>query len=69
MPGFWMPSQLQLTRSRVMDGARTLHEAPRVSDDPEASKRGIATPQAAMELIRTRLKAAREHYLKWRGQA
>ena len=33
------------------------------------SKRGIATPQADMELIRTRLKAAREHYLKWRGRA
>jgi len=33
------------------------------------SKRGIATPKAEMELIRTRLKAAREHYLKWRGQA
>ena len=32
------------------------------------SKRGIATPQAAMELIRARLKAAREHYLKWRAQ-
>jgi len=33
------------------------------------SKRGIATPQAAMELIRARLKAARAHYLKWRAQA
>lgn len=32
------------------------------------SKRGIATPQADMELIRTRLKTAREHYLKWRGR-
>ena len=32
------------------------------------SKRGTATPQADMALIRARLKAAREHYLKWRGQ-
>ena len=32
------------------------------------SKRGIATPQTAMELIRARLKAAEQHYLKWRAQ-
>ena len=32
------------------------------------SKRGIATPQAEMELIRARLKAAREHHLEWRGR-
>lgn len=33
------------------------------------SKRGIATPKADMQLIRARLKAAREHYLKWRDRA
>ena len=32
------------------------------------SKRGIATPQREMKLIRARLKAAREHYLQWRGR-
>lgn len=32
------------------------------------STRGIATPKAAKELIRARLKVAREHYVKWKEQ-
>jgi phage-related protein len=32
------------------------------------SKQGIATPQVDIELIRVRLKAAEQHYLKWRAQ-
>ncbi|MEX2610661.1 MAG: type II toxin-antitoxin system RelE/ParE family toxin [Gemmatimonadota bacterium] len=34
------------------------------------SKHGIATPQPQpdMELIRARLKAAEEHYMRWRAQ-
>ncbi|MBI4207470.1 MAG: type II toxin-antitoxin system RelE/ParE family toxin [Betaproteobacteria bacterium] len=32
------------------------------------SKRGIATPQADLKLIRARPKAAEEHYLKWRAR-
>jgi phage-related protein len=32
------------------------------------SKHGIATAQTDMELIRARLKAAEQHYLKWRAQ-
>ena len=32
------------------------------------SKRGIATPQTDMKVIRARLKAAREHYMQWRGR-
>ncbi len=31
------------------------------------SKRGIATPKTDRELIRARLKAAEQHYLKWRA--
>lgn len=31
--------------------------------------RGIATPKADMELIRARLKAAREHYKNWKRQS
>lgn len=32
------------------------------------SRHGIATPKADMDLIRARLKAAREHYLKWKEE-
>lgn len=32
------------------------------------SKRGVATPQADMELIHARLKAAEQHYSQWRAQ-
>ena len=32
------------------------------------SKRGIATPQTDMKVIRARLRGAREHYMQWRGR-
>jgi phage-related protein len=32
------------------------------------SKHGLATPKPDVDLMRARLKAAREHYLRWKEQ-